>query len=243
MCRPPRIFVTASAIGYYGIRGDELVDERGTPTDIFQSRLCQEWEAAAAAASGEGARVVRLRIGLVLGRDGGALPQLAMAVRLGCGAVLGSGRQWVSWIHIDDLVRLFEFALDTPGLRGAVNAVAGNPVTHRVFQQELAAVLRRPLWLWVPAFVLRAALGEMSQLLVDGQRVVPARAAEEGFRFRYAGLRAVLRNILTQNPPTLEQGPAGAAPPALVYRREKVRAEPGFSTAGKKRGFCRLRGG
>jgi uncharacterized protein (TIGR01777 family) len=127
LSHPVRVFVSASAIGYYGIRGEELLDEQARPTDVFQSQLCQEWEAAARAAARLGARLVRMRIGLVLGRDGGALPQLARPVRLGLGAILGSGRQWVSWIHIEDLVRLFEFVLDTPRVNGAVNAVAPVP--------------------------------------------------------------------------------------------------------------------
>jgi uncharacterized protein (TIGR01777 family) len=194
--RPPRVFITASAVGYYGVRGDEVIDERGPPSSIFQSTLCQEWEAASEGADSLGARLVRVRIGLVLGRNGGALPQLASAVRFGLGAVLGSGRQWVSWIHIDDLVRLFEFALDTPAVRGALNAVATNPVTHLEFQRGIASALRRPLWLRVPAIVLRATLGEMAQLLVDGQRVVPNRATALGFRFRHPDVRRALMSLL-----------------------------------------------
>ena len=163
---------------------------------IFQSTLCREWEAASEGAESLGARLVRLRIGLVLGRNGGALPQLARAVRFGFGAVLGSGRQWVSWIHIDDLIRLFEFALDNPAVRGALNAVAANPVTHLEFQRGIASALRRPLWLRVPAIVLRTALGEMAQLLVDGQRVVPNRAAALGFKFRHPDVRRALMGLL-----------------------------------------------
>jgi uncharacterized protein len=141
--RPPRVFVSASAIGYYGVRGDERIDEQGEPQAIFQSELCQRWEEAAIAAESLGSRVVRLRIGLVLGRDGGALPSLAMPVRLGVGALLGSGKQWVSWIHIEDLLRLIEFALDKPSVRGALNAVAPNPATHLQLQHTLAHSLRR----------------------------------------------------------------------------------------------------
>jgi uncharacterized protein (TIGR01777 family) len=195
MTRPPRVFVTASAIGYYGIHGDEVIDEHGKPANIFQSRLCQEWEESAQAAEELGARVVRMRIGLVLGREGGALPQLALGVKLGFGAVLGEGRQWMSWIHIDDLVRMFEFALDTPSVRSALNAVSNKPVTHREFQHVLAATLRRPLWLRVPGVFLRVLLGEMAQLLVDGQRVVPSRATELGFRFRHPDVRSALSNL------------------------------------------------
>jgi uncharacterized protein len=201
MVRPPRVFVTASAVGYYGVGGDEQIDEHGRPASMFQSKLCQQWETAAEAASSTGARVVKLRIGLVLGRDGGALPPLAGAVRLGFGAVLGSGKQWVSWIHIDDLIRLFEFALDTPALRGALNAVSSNPVTHRAFQCAMAKALHRPLWLRIPAIALRLALGEMAQLLVDGQRVVPARATELGFRFRYLDIRRTMMSVFADADP------------------------------------------
>lgn len=193
----PRVLVTASAIGYYGVRGDEPVDEQGLSQPAFQSQLCREWEEIACSVEALGVRVVRLRLGLVLGRDGGALPQLARPVKLGLGAILGSGYQWVSWIHIDDVVRLVSFALRTPSVRGALNAVAPRPVTHAQMQRVLADTVRRPLWLKIPAFVLRALLGEMSQLLVDGQRVVPTRAGEEGFTFRFPDLQRALADLLT----------------------------------------------
>jgi uncharacterized protein (TIGR01777 family) len=193
---PVRVFVSASAIGFYGLGGDEVIDEQGRPTSIFQSQLCQDWEAAARAAARLGVRLVRVRMGLVLANDGGALPQLLRPIRLGLGAVLGSGAQWVSWIHIEDLVRLLEFAIDTPRVSGALNAVSPEPVTHRLFQEALARQIRRPLWLRVPAFVLRVALGEMAQLLVDGQRVVPTRATTLGFNFRHRRIRDALKSLL-----------------------------------------------
>jgi predicted DCC family thiol-disulfide oxidoreductase YuxK len=132
----------------------------------------------------------------VFGRDGGALPSLALPVRLGLGAILGAGKQWVSWIHIDDLVRLIEFTLEKPSLRGAVNAVAPNPATHLQVQRALARALRRPMWMRVPAFAVRAVLGEMAQLLVDGQRVLPRRALAAGFDFRYRDLIAALDHLV-----------------------------------------------
>lgn len=196
LTRPVRAFVSASAIGYYGVRENEWLDEHSAPNRNFQSLLCQEWEAAAVAVEGLGARVVRMRIGFVLGRDGGALPQLLLPVRLFAGAILGRGTQWVSWIHISDLVRLLEFALDTTSVSGPINAVAPMAVTHGQFQRTLAAVLHRPLWLRVPAFILRAMLGEMAQLLVDGQHVVPRRAIEAGFTFRFRQLSAALTDLL-----------------------------------------------
>jgi len=193
---PVRVFVSASAVGFYGIGAAELLDERSRPSGIFQSQLCQDWEAAARAAVRLGARLVRMRIGMVLGRDAGALPRLSRPVRLGLGAVLGGGAQWLSWIHVEDLVRLVEFAMDTPRVSGALNAVAPEPVTQRQFQHALARQMRRPLLLRVPAWLLRAALGEMAQLLVDGQRVVPMRAMTLGFEFRHRRIEAALRDLL-----------------------------------------------
>src|SRR5581483_11668945 len=150
LSRSPRVFVSASAIGYYGLGQDAPLDEKCAPQEIFQSRLCQEWESSADVAEGLVTRIVKLRIGLVLGRDGGSLPQLVKPMRWGLGAVMGDGSQWVSWIHIDDLVRLFELALDTPVVRGAVNAVAPGAVRHRQMQTLMARVLHRPLWLRIP---------------------------------------------------------------------------------------------
>ena len=192
----PAVLVSASAIGFYGVRGDEPLTEAATPQDIFQSQLVRDWETAALAAEACGVRTVCLRLGVVLGRDGGALPQLALPLRLGLGAILGNGRQGAPWIHIDDVVRLIEFALDQPTLSGPVNAVAPGHVDHATLQRTLAAVLHRPLWLRVPAWLLRAALGEMSQLLVDGQHVVPARATAAGFVFEYPQLQAALTQLL-----------------------------------------------
>jgi len=213
--RPPRVFVSASAIGFYGVRGDERIDEQGEPQAIFQSELCQRWEEVAAGAESLGTRVVRLRIGLVFGRDGGALPSLAMPVRLGLGAILGSGKQWVSWIHIEDLLRLIEFAMDKPSLRGAVNAVAPNPATHLQLQHTLAHSLRRRIWMRVPAFFVRAAFGEMAQLLVDGQRVLPRRALAAGFNFRHPDLRAALEKLVAKR-----SGDAGAELTEMYFNGE-----------------------
>lgn len=213
--RPPRIFVSASAMGYYGVRGDQRLDEQGSSQPIFQSELCQRWEEAALTAAPLGARVVLMRFGLVFGRDGGALPNLARPVRFGLGAILGSGKQWVSWIHIDDLTRLIVFALDRATLRGPVNAVSPHAATHLQFQHTLAKALHRRVWMRVPAFVLRAALGEMSQLLVDGQRLLPRRALASGFVFRYPDLRGALEQLLARRPET-----AGAELMEMYYNGE-----------------------
>ena len=196
LIRPPRVLVSGSAVGYYGLGGDQPIDEQGEPQALFQSELCQEWEAAAVAAEGMGIRVVRMRMGIVLANGGGSLPQLARPVRLGLGAVLGSGKQWVSWIHIDDLVRLYEFALDTPSCKGAVNAVSPAAATHEQMQRLLGKVLHRRVWLRTPTALIRALLGEMSQLLVDGQRITPLRALRSGFVFRYPNLGTALEQLL-----------------------------------------------
>lgn len=196
LTQPPRVFVSSSAIGYYGLGGAEPIDESGSPQPIFQSKLCQEWESTAQAAEGTGARVVRIRTGVVLGRDGGALPQLATPIRFGMGAVLGDGKQWVAWIHIADLIRLFLFALDTPTCQGALNAVSPAAATHAQMQRLLAKTLRRPLWMRVPAWVVRAGLGEMAQLLVDGQRVIPTKALAAGFVFKHPNLGEALQHLL-----------------------------------------------
>jgi len=196
---PPRVLVTASAIGFYGAShepaADAWLDEASPARQGFQSRLCVEREAAANAGEAQGMRVVNLRIGLVLGRDGGILPQLARPAKFGLAAVIGDGRQWMSWIHVHDLVRIVETALDQPLLRGSVNAVAPAPVRQRDFQRALTRSLRRPLWLRVPAFALRP-LGEMAELLVRGQRVAPRRLLAEGFDFRHYTLDSALRDLI-----------------------------------------------
>ncbi len=193
--QPPAVLLSASAIGYYGLHGDELVDERATPTTDFQSILCQQWEQAAMHCESLGTRVTRLRLGVVLGGDGGALPQLLRPARLGLGAILGSGRQWISWIHIEDVVGLFERALRDAAMIGAVNATAPHAVTQEQLQRAIARSLHRPSWLRVPAWPIRLALGELAQLLVDGQRVVPARAIELGYRFQYPDIDSALAQI------------------------------------------------
>lgn len=192
----PPVLVSASAIGYYGVRGNEPLDESADSQPIFQSQLCAQWEQAAARGRESGSRVTCLRFGVVLGRDGGALPALLRPARLGLGAVLGSGNQGMPWIHVEDAVRLIRFAMSRDELAGAVNAVAPGHVTQREFQQTLGKVLRRPAWLRVPAAPLRAALGEMAQLLVDGQHVVPARAQAAGFAFRHPQLEGALTHLL-----------------------------------------------
>lgn len=181
----PTVLLNGSAIGYYGVCGDEPVDESVPPQSVFQSRLCSEWEAAAFGAARCGVRVTCIRTGVVLSRDGGALPRLARPVKWYAGAVPGNGRHWLSWIHMDDLLRLLLCALENGRYAGAINGTAPEPVTYDDFYRLLGRALHRPIWLHVPARVMRAGLGEMSQLLVNGQRVIPRRAQELGFEFRY----------------------------------------------------------
>lgn len=192
----PAVIVSASAIGFYGPAADGWLDENSPPQDAFQSRLCQAREAAADAAKALGLRVVNLRIGVVLGADGGILAPLALAARCGVATRIGNGRQWMSWIHIDDLLRVFDLALGDSTLRGPVNAVSPNPERQKDFQYALTTALSRPLWLWTPSFVLNLALGEMAELLVKGQRVAPRILLERRFGFRYALLEDALADLV-----------------------------------------------
>jgi uncharacterized protein (TIGR01777 family) len=213
--RTPRMIVSASAIGFYGgfhgTAGDAWIDESSPARPVFQSRLCLERETAASAASGQGIRVVNLRIGLVLGRDGGIFPRLAIPAKLGLAARIGDGRQWMSWIHIADLLRIIERSIDDAGMSGAINAVAPAPVRQGEFQRALARSFRRPLWMRVPAFALRAALGEMADLLIQGQRVAPRRLQEAGFDFRHFTLDSALRDLVPEphTPPGLRAADRG----------------------------------
>jgi uncharacterized protein len=194
----PTTWINASAIGYYGARaGDEPLHEKSGVGRGFQAELCRRWEEAAARATAHGVKVTALRFGVVLGSDGGALPALARPVRLFAGTGMGSGRQWFSWIHIDDLLNVVLFALDQETLAGPLNATAPEPVRHAELMKTIAATLRRPLWpVSIPAPLLRALLGELAELFVDGQRVVPERLRALGFVFRYPTIDAALAEAL-----------------------------------------------
>lgn len=192
----PKVLLTASAIGYYGVRGDETLTESATPQDIFMSRLCQMREEKAALAEKKGVRVCRLRIGLVLGTDGGAFPPLARPAKFGLGAIMGTGKQWMSWIHIADVVGAIRFLIETPTIEGPVNLTAPTPVRQREFTTQLGKTYRRPVWLRVPKFAMKTLLGEMADIFVEGQRVVPAKLADHGFNFRYQTLPMALGNLI-----------------------------------------------
>lgn len=192
----PRVFVSASAVGFYGSRGDERLDESAPPGDGFLADVCVDWEGAVAAAERFGVRCASLRFGIVLAREGGALPGLRRIFSLGLGGRLGSGRQWFPWIHVDDVVSLIVSALADPRYRGAVNATAPEPVTNAELTRELAACLGRPAWFAVPAPLLRLALGDLSQELLGSRRVVPRVALDAGFRFAWPTLPEALREEL-----------------------------------------------
>jgi uncharacterized protein (TIGR01777 family) len=194
--RRPRVLVSASAIGYYGSRGDEVLTESSSAGNDFLAEICAAWEAASAPAAELGVRVVNPRIGIVLGETGGALQKMLTPFKLGLGGRLGDGRQWMSWVHVDDVVGIMLMAADRADLRGPVNATAPKPVTNRDFTRTLAAVLHRPAILPAPAFGLRLLLGEFAEVLLGSQRVLPKVAEAAGYRFQFSDLESVLRSIL-----------------------------------------------
>ena len=188
----PRVLVCASAVGCYGSRGDQILDEDSSPGEGFLAEVCRAWEAEALAASRHGTRCVVLRIGIVLAREGGALPRMAMPFRAGLGGRLGDGRQWFPWIHVDDVVSLIRAVLRDEAYTGPVNAVAPEPVRNAELTRTLASVLHRPALFAVPAFALRAALGELSGELLGSRRCVPRRALARGFVFAHPGIESAL---------------------------------------------------
>lgn len=194
--RRPGVLVNASAVGFYGDRGNEELTESGGPGTGFLAETTVAWEEAARRAAPEGVRLVLPRIGIVLGEEGGALSKMLLPFRLGLGGPLGSGKQWMPWIHRDDLVALLVTSLEDPRFEGPVNATAPAPVTMREFAATLGRVLHRPAFAPAPAFAIRAAMGEMASLVLDGQKAVPAKASALGFPFRFERLEPALREIL-----------------------------------------------
>ena len=193
----PDVMVCASAMGYYGDRRDEILAEDSGSGDLFLSRVVRDWEAATTPAADAGIRVVNLRLGLVVSGAGGAIRQMMLPFKLGLGGRVGSGRQWVSWIAMADLVRLIQHCLTDRSLRGAVNAASPNPVTNRDLAQTLAKVLHRPAIMPLPSFVVRAALGQMGEeLLLSSARLSPAKLVASGFEFHSPDLESALRREL-----------------------------------------------
>lgn len=193
----PKVLVSGSAVGYYGSRGDAEIDERSPPADDFLAQVCRDWEKEAVAASEFGMRVVLIRTGIVLGKKGGALSQMLTPFSLGLGSPLGSGNQYMPWVHIDDLVGLMLFAARENNIAGPLNGVSPHPVTNREFTKVLGKVLSKPTFLpAVSAFVLKIVLGEFADVLLGSQRVYPRAALAAGFAFRFPDLESALREIL-----------------------------------------------
>ncbi len=205
----PRVFVSASGIGYYGAHADEPLTERTPPGTDFLARLCVEWEREARAAEGPSTRVVIVRTGLVLDSKGGALARMLLPFRLGLGATMSSGRQVMSWIHVGDWVSMVLWLIESERAASAFNATAPEPVSNRDFTRTLGRVLHRPAVLQAPAFVMKLAMGEMASLLLTGQRGLPAHAEELGFRFGFRALEPALEDILGVYHPTTQRTRGG----------------------------------
>jgi uncharacterized protein (TIGR01777 family) len=197
MSRPPKTFVCASAVGYYGDRGEERLTEQSPPGTGFLPDVCQQWEASTKPAAEKGIRVVNLRTGIVLSPSGGALAKMLTPFRLGGGGVIGDGRQYMSWISLDDMVRAIYHVILNDTLHGPANTVAPNPVTNREFTKTLGRVLGRPTVVPMPAFAARLAFGEMGDaLLLASARVEPQRLLTSGYKFRHPELEGALRHLL-----------------------------------------------
>jgi uncharacterized protein (TIGR01777 family) len=195
----PRVLIAASAIGFYGItRGEETLTERSARGSDFLAQICVEWEDEALAARSAGVRVVVARIGMVLAREGGALAAMRPAFGLGLGGPLGSGKQWMSWIHVDDVVGILRHAAEKSELEGPVNVVGPSPERNAAFSRALGRAMHRPAWLPAPRPALRVALGELANLVLGSQRVLPERARESGYRFRFESLDAALGDLLVK---------------------------------------------
>jgi uncharacterized protein (TIGR01777 family) len=193
---PPRLLISGSAVGYYGARGDEVLTEDSSPGQEYQADLCKAWEMEALKAANYGVRVCLLRSGVVLGKGGGALTSLLPQFKLGLGGHVGSGKQWMSWVHIDDLIDIVLHLMANKLLQGPFNITTPNPETNRDFASKLGAALNRPAFMWAPGWAMRLLVGEMTHLYVTGQKVIPKRLLESGYKFRYPELSLALAEIL-----------------------------------------------
>lgn len=196
--KKPSVFINASGVGYYGNVPEGDVTESFPAGNDFLARVCQQWETAALAAQQYGVRVVTPRFGVVLGSGGGALPRMMMPFRFFAGGYLGSGKQWFPWIHRDDVINAMLFLIQDNSLSGAVNFVAPDAVTMKEFCKTLGKIMHSPSWTFVPSFVLRIALGEMAEMLLTGQKVVPKKLLEAGFEFLYPKLEDALENVVKE---------------------------------------------
>ena len=192
----PRVLVSSSAVGYYGPHGDETLTESTAPGDDFLARVCVAWEREADAAEAHGLRVVKVRTGVVLDPDGGALKTMLPPFKLGAGGPVAGGKQYMPWIHVDAVVGIYDRALDDDGWTGAVNATAPAPVTNKVFSKALGRALNRPAFAPVPALAIRALYGQMAEIVTKGQRAVPERTQALGYGFRHPDLDEALRSAL-----------------------------------------------
>jgi uncharacterized protein (TIGR01777 family) len=200
MAQRPRVLLSASAVGYYGSRGDEVLTEESRPGEDFLASLATEWEGEARKAESLGIRVVLLRFGVVLAKDGGALPQMMRPFRFGVGGKIGSGRQWMSWITLEDSIQIIQLALKNETLSGPLNVVAPEPLRNTEFTQTLASAMHRPAIFPAPGFALRLLLGEMADaLLLGSQRATPEALTRLGYRFQHASLGPALRSVLQRN--------------------------------------------
>lgn len=196
----PRVLVSASATGFYGNRGDEVLTEESQPGNDFLSTTAKDWEAEALKAEAIGVRVVLARFGVILARDGGALPKIVLPFRFFVGGKIGSGQQWMSWISLDDVIEICRFALENGNVRGPINVISPQPVQNAEFTKTLASAIHRPALFPAPSFALRLALGEMADaLLLSSQRVLPKKLESLGYHFQYSDLAAALKNILKRN--------------------------------------------
>lgn len=194
--RSPNVLIQASAVGYYGACGDEIITEDSPPGSGFLAETCIEWEQAAMEAEQASTRVCRMRLGVVLGKDGGALPKMIAPFKLFVGGTVGDGKQWFPWVHLHDVIGAMRFVMNQETASGAFNTTAPNPLTMRDFARVLGGVLRRPSSFYVPGFALRMMFGEGASALLSGQRAVPKRLTEEGYAFQYPSATDALRNLL-----------------------------------------------
>jgi uncharacterized protein (TIGR01777 family) len=195
----PRVFISASAVGYYGNRGDEILREDSPSGEGFAAEICRQWEAAAQPAAAAGIRTVQMRLGVVMSADGGALKKMLLPFRLGLGGRLGDGRQWWRWVSVEDVVGGIQHVLDNDTLKGPVNTTAPNQVTNAEFTRTLAGVLKRPALFPMPAFAVRLVFGQMGdELFLGSQRVEPAKLTASGYQFKHPELRKALQEILTR---------------------------------------------
>lgn len=197
--KPPRVFISGSAVGYYGAQNSKILDENAVPHDEFSYQLCNKWEQLALDAQSEQTRVCILRTGIVLSKSGGMLPLMLLPFRMGLGATLGKGDQYISWIHMQDMVNAINFLLNTSQAQGIFNLSAPNPETNRYFSNTLADTINRPRIFCVPSIILKIVMGEVAVMVTKGQRVMPQHLLALGFRFRFEHLDESLNDILNKN--------------------------------------------